>query len=137
MRLSMLLDTTRHGDLQIVVAPQTSPVTTGATTTAPAAPTTSDASSFDRREFNRLVESMLPCRVEDPELWFAEKTADVEQAKALCRTCPLVAGCLAGAIEREEPWGVWGGEVFVDGHVVAVKRGRGRPRKVRPEELAS
>ncbi|OZB46955.1 MAG: transcription factor WhiB, partial [Cellulomonas sp. 14-74-6] len=28
-----------------------------------------------------------------------------------------------------EPWGVWGGEVFVAGQVVAVKRGRGRPRK--------
>ena len=53
----------------------------------------------------------------------------VEQAKALCRTCPLLEGCLAGAVERQEPWGVWGGEVFVGGQVVAVKRGRGRPRK--------
>ncbi|NKX92086.1 WhiB family transcriptional regulator [Sanguibacter hominis ATCC BAA-789] len=76
--------------------------------------------------------SMLPCRVEDPELWFAEKTVQVEQAKALCRACPLVDACLAGAIDRQEPWGVWGGEVFVDGRVVAVKRGRGRPRKVQP-----
>ena len=33
---------------------------------------------------------------------------------------------------RREPWGVWGGEVFVEGRVVAVKRGRGRPRKVQP-----
>ncbi|PZR55502.1 WhiB family transcriptional regulator [Xylanimonas oleitrophica] len=72
---------------------------------------------------------MLPCRTNDPELWFAEHTAQVEQAKALCRTCPLQAGCLEGAIERAEPWGVWGGEVFVDGAVVARKRGRGRPRK--------
>ena len=45
------------------------------------------------------------------------------------RDCPLIAGCLAGAIEREEPWGVWGGEVFVGGTVVPTKRGRGRPRK--------
>jgi WhiB family redox-sensing transcriptional regulator len=74
-------------------------------------------------------DSLLPCRTHDPELWFAEHTAQVEEAKALCRTCPLMAGCLAGAIDRAEPWGVWGGEVFVDGVVVARKRGRGRPRK--------
>jgi WhiB family redox-sensing transcriptional regulator len=80
-------------------------------------------------EFDQIVADLIHCRVNDPELWFAEHTAQVEQAKALCRTCPLREGCLAGAIERAEPWGVWGGEVFVDGQVVPMKRGRGRPRK--------
>ncbi|WP_341361369.1 WhiB family transcriptional regulator [Georgenia sp. M64] len=71
-----------------------------------------------------------PCQVaDDTDLWFAERTADVERAKALCRACPVREACLAGAVERAEPWGVWGGEVFVDGVVVARKRGRGRPRK--------
>ncbi len=82
-------------------------------------------------DFDRLIADLIPCRTNDPELWFAEHTAQVEQAKALCRTCPLREGCLAGAIEREEPWGVWGGEVFVAGQVVPTKRGRGRPRKER------
>lgn len=82
-------------------------------------------------EFDRLIADLIPCRTNDPELWFAEHTAQVEQAKALCRSCPLRDGCLAGAIEREEPWGVWGGEVFVAGQVVPTKRGRGRPRKER------
>ena len=27
----------------------------------------------------------------DPELWFAESPADVEQAKALCIDCPMRA----------------------------------------------
>ncbi len=40
----------------------------------------------------------------------------------------FVAECLAGALERREPWGVWGGELFVSGVVVARKRPRGRPR---------
>jgi len=80
-------------------------------------------------QFDALVAGMIPCRAGDPELWFAERTTEVERAKALCRTCPLLEGCLAGAVERQEPWGVWGGEVFVGGQVVAVKRGRGRPRK--------
>jgi WhiB family redox-sensing transcriptional regulator len=84
----------------------------------------------DAAEFDRLMSGLLPCRSNDPELWFAERQDDVERAKALCATCPLVEGCLAGAVERHEPWGVWGGQVFVDGVVVATKRGRGRPRKV-------
>jgi len=37
--------------------------------------------------------------------------------------------CLSGALERKEPWGVWGGELFVQGVIVARKRPRGRPRK--------
>lgn len=71
----------------------------------------------------------VPCRAYDPEVFFAETPADVEYAKSLCRTCPLVEACLAGAKERREPWGVWGGELFVQGVVVARKRPRGRPRK--------
>ncbi len=71
----------------------------------------------------------VPCRVEDAELWFAESPLDVERAKAHCRPCPLREGCLAGALERREPWGVWGGELFIAGLVVPRKRPRGRPRK--------
>jgi WhiB family transcriptional regulator, redox-sensing transcriptional regulator len=70
----------------------------------------------------------LPCQTQ-PLLFFAERYADAERAKALCRDCPVRAACLAGARERAEPCGVWGGEVFIDGVVVAAKRGRGRPRK--------
>ena len=71
----------------------------------------------------------LPCHIQDPELWFAETPQGVEEAKALCRGCPLRAACLEGALDRREPWGVWGGELFAQGVVVARKRPRGRPRK--------
>ncbi|MBA2561211.1 MAG: WhiB family transcriptional regulator [Propionibacteriales bacterium] len=71
----------------------------------------------------------LPCRFSNPELFFAESPADVELAKALCGPCPVRAECLAGALDRLEPWGVWGGELLVAGVVVARKRPRGRPRK--------
>ena len=77
----------------------------------------------------RLVDTEIPCRVHDAELWFAESPADVELAKSLCRSCPARDACLAGALERREPWGVWGGELFVAGVVVPRKRPRGRPRK--------
>jgi WhiB family transcriptional regulator, redox-sensing transcriptional regulator len=71
----------------------------------------------------------LPCRRYDAELWFAETPADVELAKSLCLDCPVRQVCLAGALDRCEPWGVWGGQLLVQGAVVARKRPRGRPRK--------
>ncbi len=71
----------------------------------------------------------LPCRSVDPELFFAEAPADIERAKALCVACPLRRGCLDGALERREPYGVWGGQLVVQGVIVARKRPRGRPRK--------
>ncbi|QDP96457.1 WhiB family transcriptional regulator [Microlunatus elymi] len=70
-----------------------------------------------------------PCRLVDPEVFFAEQPADVEYAKSLCRDCPVQDACLAGALQRHEPWGVWGGQLLVQGEVVARKRPRGRPRK--------
>lgn len=77
----------------------------------------------------RVVDDQLPCRVNDPELFFADSPADVEFAKTLCANCPVRLDCLNGALERREPWGVWGGEWFVQGVVVPRKRPRGRPRK--------
>jgi WhiB family transcriptional regulator, redox-sensing transcriptional regulator len=77
----------------------------------------------------RYDDELLPCRANNPELWFAETPADVEAAKALCTQCPVQALCLDGALERREPWGVWGGQLFLQGVVVPRKRPRGRPRK--------
>lgn len=72
----------------------------------------------------------LPCHTADPDLFFAERPDDLEQAKLLCADCPARRACLAGALERAEPWGVWGGQIFDHGVVIARKRPRGRPRKV-------
>ena len=63
----------------------------------------------------------LPCS-DEPDLFFAESPQDVESAKALCHDCPARLACLAGAIERREPWGVWGGELFLRGEIVPRKR---------------
>ncbi|HWS57727.1 MAG TPA: WhiB family transcriptional regulator [Actinotalea sp.] len=113
MRLTTMLDMLDQGG--------SGPWPTGSTT---AATTPAEARTFDE-----LVATLIPCRENDAELWFAERADEVEQAKALCQQCPVRAGCLAGALERAEPWGVWGGEVFIAGVVVPRKRGRGRPRK--------
>ncbi|MGI9123523.1 MAG: WhiB family transcriptional regulator [Mycobacterium sp.] len=71
---------------------------------------------------------MLPCNRE-PDLWFAHAPADLERAKTLCGGCPIRRQCLSQALERAEPWGVWGGEILDRGAVLGRKRPRGRPRK--------
>ena len=68
-------------------------------------------------------------------LFFSEELQDIARAKELCAKCPVLVPCLEGAIERREPWGVWGGQLFLNGKILASKRRRGRPPKVaRPED---
>ena len=60
------------------------------------------------------------------------------RAKAICVRCIARPHCLAGALARQEPCGVWGGEIFVDGVPVQEKRRRGRPPRVpRPPLVVS
>ncbi len=68
----------------------------------------------------------LPCS-DNARLWFSDQPADLELAKEMCRACPLRLACLGGAIQRREPCGVWGGEIFENGRVIAFKRPRGSP----------
>ncbi|MEU9033831.1 WhiB family transcriptional regulator [Streptomyces sp. NPDC048352] len=54
------------------------------------------------------------CRHEDPTVFFPEGSeADViamtAMAKEICRTCPVSGRCQIEALERREPFGVWGG----------------------------
>jgi WhiB family transcriptional regulator, redox-sensing transcriptional regulator len=68
------------------------------------------------------------------ELFFSEDLGDIARAKAICGNCPARGPCLDAAVERHEPWGVWGGELVLNGKVLAAKRRRGRPPKHgRPE----
>ncbi len=67
-------------------------------------------------------------------LFFSDDIIDIARAKAICGKCPLAAMCLADAQAREEPWGVWGGELLANGRIVTNKRPCGRPPKhPRPE----
>ncbi|MEP7022773.1 MAG: WhiB family transcriptional regulator [Actinomycetota bacterium] len=72
---------------------------------------------------------LLPCS-SNPQLFFAEHPDDLQRARALCGSCPSRLACLDGALQRAEPWGVWGGELFLSGAIIPDKRPRGRPRKV-------
>lgn len=78
---------------------------------------------------------LTPCQRLGPQPWFSQRPAELERAKALCQDCPMLRQCLAGAISRREPHGVWGGQIFDHGVIVEHKRGRGRPRKVQHDRL--
>lgn len=62
-------------------------------------------------------------------LFFSDEPIAIARAKAICGKCPLSVACLEGAVERVEPWGVWGGELIETGRIVVNKRPRGRPPK--------
>ena len=62
-------------------------------------------------------------------LFFSEQLDDIARAKAICAKCPVREECFEGAVSRREPWGVWGGQLFLNGKVLAFKRKRGRPPK--------
>ena len=62
-------------------------------------------------------------------LFFSDQLDAIARAKEICRGCPELDPCLQGALARREPCGVWGGELFANGVVLAYKRPRGRPRK--------
>ena len=54
------------------------------------------------------------CREEDPELFFpvgdtGPALLQIEEAKAVCRRCPVMETCLQWAMDTGQDSGVWGG----------------------------
>ena len=64
------------------------------------------------------------------QLFFSEDPINVARAKAICATCTVRQLCLSTALQRQEAYGVWGGELIVDGEIKVDIPRRGRPRKV-------
>ncbi len=62
-------------------------------------------------------------------LFYSEQLDDIARAKAICGKCPIRQACFDAALVRREPYGVWGGQLFYKGRVLAMKRPRGRPPK--------
>lgn len=55
------------------------------------------------------------CQGKGNELFFSDSTFRkinkkmIEQAKNVCKTCPVSSECLAYAINQDEKFGIWGG----------------------------
>jgi len=69
-------------------------------------------------------------------LFFSDDDFDIARAKAVCRSCECASTCLAGALERGEAYGVWGGTLVIDGEPSRFARRRGRPPAHRIETVA-
>ena len=55
-------------------------------------------------------------RVKDPDIFFAqsipspeERRKRIQEAKDICRTCPVIDVCLQHALDNNEEYGIWGG----------------------------
>ena len=69
-------------------------------------------------------------------VFFSQDRKVIDQAKAICAVCPRRESCLEGALERREPWGVWGGELFRNGHVLTNRKRRSRHQQVRAQPIS-
>ncbi len=70
------------------------------------------------------------CREEDPDLFFPVGTggpalAQAEDAKSVCRRCPVMQRCLRWAMESGQEYGVWGGTSEKDRQSLRRTAGRG------------
>lgn len=74
-------------------------------------------STIDRREPERVWHVRAACRGPHQEIFYpptrferrVDKRRREARAKEICRTCSVVEICLDQAIERREPYGIWGG----------------------------
>jgi WhiB family transcriptional regulator, redox-sensing transcriptional regulator len=52
--------------------------------------------------------SRARCRTTDPDEFFVRGAAQ-RKAAVICRHCPVIAECLADALDNQMEFGVWGG----------------------------
>jgi WhiB family transcriptional regulator, redox-sensing transcriptional regulator len=49
------------------------------------------------------------CRGVDPDIFYPVSDEEAEDARAICRSCPVQEPCLEWALASREKEGVWGG----------------------------
>ena len=77
------------------------------------------------------------CREEDPELFFpigntGPAILQIEEAKAVCRRCPVIEPCLKWALETGQDSGVWGGTSEDERRAIKRRAQRARARGMEP-----
>lgn len=78
------------------------------------------------------------CRNEAAELFFpigktGEALLQIEDAKAVCRRCPVMESCLQWALETAEPHGIFGGKTDDERRALLRRERRRMPGHGNPE----
>lgn len=81
-----------------------------------------------------VVDTPPRCTTEDPELFFPigwgdEHTFQIKQAKAVCRKCPLMAGCLEFALETGDGHAILAATTPAERDVIRRRRAERRERR--------
>ena len=76
------------------------------------------------------------CREEDPELFFpvgntGPALLQIEEAKSLCRICPVMERCRQWAFDSGQDAGVWGGLSEDERRTLKRRASRERSRQAR------
>jgi WhiB family redox-sensing transcriptional regulator len=71
------------------------------------------------------------CLTEDPELFFPIGSTgpavwQAEEAKTVCRRCPVMTQCLTWALDTGIEHGVWGGQTEEERRALRRRRARAR-----------
>ena len=82
------------------------------------------------------------CLDEDPELFFpigntGPALLQIEEAKAVCRRCPVIDTCLQWALETGQDAGVWGGLSEDERRALKRRNARAAPRRLTHRVTAS
>ncbi|WP_413804295.1 WhiB family transcriptional regulator [Streptomyces sp. OE57] len=75
---------------------------------------TTFASSLASDDRDRDFRASGVCGGEEPDLFFpvgntGPALLQIEEAKAVCRRCPVMETCLQWALDTNQHYGVWGG----------------------------
>lgn len=70
-----------------------------------------------RDEHDTTWHEEAACRTVDPEIFYTpevlgarSRAHDWTEARLVCASCPVRSTCLEVALERREPFGMWGGK---------------------------
>lgn len=67
-------------------------------------------SDLDPPHLDRHWATEAVCLGVDPDLFFPERGASTDEARAVCAPCPVRTECLEFALANYETHGIWGGK---------------------------
>ncbi|MEV6131964.1 WhiB family transcriptional regulator [Streptomyces violaceusniger] len=95
---------------------------------------TTFAQTLASDDHDRDFRAGAACRDEEPDLFFpigntGPALLQAEEAKAVCRRCPVMETCLQWALDTNQHYGVWGGMSEDERRAMKRRAARNRARQ--------